>query len=260
MGKWPIDNQAALIAFYGDPKRDVPKQLVKVVPPFQMYYTDEKGTKKLPHVWFHRKAAPALLAALNEIWDKYGHNQAAIDREGISDCGGTYNPRMVRGSKTKWSNHAFAAAIDLDAKSNGLYQKGDMPQIVIDAFKRQGFRWGGDYQGRKDPMHFEACESASQSYGFADIAANDNGFDESENDTEISVNENIHDDAPYRQRDDDTRPLPWYKKVWSWVSGGGIGALGIGGYTFAGIEPTTLLIILGFILAVLVLLIVTKRI
>ena len=32
-----------------------------------------------------------------------------------------------------------------------------MPQCVIDAFKRQGALWGGDYKGRTDPMHFEFC-------------------------------------------------------------------------------------------------------
>ncbi|MCK1689381.1 M15 family metallopeptidase [Bradyrhizobium sp. 145] len=27
------------------------------------------------------------------------------------------------GSKTKWSNHAYAAAIDLNAEQNGLYKR-----------------------------------------------------------------------------------------------------------------------------------------
>jgi len=35
-----------------------------------------------------------------------------------------------------------------------------MPQLVIDAFKHQGARWGGDYRGRKDPMHFEFVSPA----------------------------------------------------------------------------------------------------
>lgn len=262
---WPHDNQQELIAFYGNPKRDVPAQLVKVTPPFQFYYTDERGTRKVPYIWFHRKAAPALLAALNEIWDYYRHDQKALEATGITDFGGTYNPRMVRGSATKWSNHAFGAAIDLNAKQNGLGAgHGNMPAPVIAAFKRQGFRWGGDYHGRTDPMHFEACQNA-QSYGFAgspdDIptGAGDNGFDDTENDDIITANENIEEDK-YKQSQDITRPLPWYKKVWNWVSGGGIAAMGVGGYTFAGIEPTTLATILGFALVVLILLIVTKRI
>lgn len=244
MNKWPRDNQADLIAFYGDPKRDVPAQLVKVIPPFQMYYTD-KTTTKIPHIWFHRKVAPSLLAAMNEIWDFYKHDQAAIDKAGVSDFGGSYNPRYIRGSTTKWSNHAYGAAIDLDAKNNGLYQKGDMPLEVVNAFKRQGFRWGGDYTSRKDPMHFEACtsnEAVAKVYGFG---PSDNGFDDSANDEIIEANDNIKD-ANYSIRDDDSRPTPWYMKVWTWVSGGGIGALGVGGSLFSGIDPVTIGIILGF--------------
>ncbi len=37
--------------------------------------------------------------------------------------------------------------------------KGTLSTLVIDAFKKQGFRWGGDYKGRKDPMHFEAVSA-----------------------------------------------------------------------------------------------------
>jgi hypothetical protein len=34
-----------------------------------------------------------------------------------------------------------------------------MPRFAVDAFKAQGFKWGGDYKGRKDWMHFEAVAS-----------------------------------------------------------------------------------------------------
>jgi hypothetical protein len=50
----------------------------------------------------------------------------------------------VRGSATKWSNHAYAAVIDLNAGENALgVAKGTMPQFVVDAFCRQGAMWGG---------------------------------------------------------------------------------------------------------------------
>lgn len=156
MAKWPADNQTALLNFYGTPGPDVERQLVDVIPPFQMYY-DGKPVRRIR---FHKKAAPALRAALQEIWDYYGHDQGKIDTLGISKYSGGYNPRYVRGSTTKWSNHAYGAAIDINAEQNGFGTgHGNMPQPVIDAFKRQGFRWGGDYRGRTDPMHFEACDA-----------------------------------------------------------------------------------------------------
>ncbi len=160
---WPKDNQSARNAFYGDPgKGEIPAQLVPVTPPFAMFYTDETGTRKIKSIQFHRKAAPALLAALNEIWDYCQHDQAKIDAAGVSKYAGAYNHRMVRGSSTKWSNHAYGTAIDLNAEENGLYAKGNMPQFVIDAFCRQGWMWGGWYSGRKDPMHFEAVDNGGR--------------------------------------------------------------------------------------------------
>lgn len=162
MPTWPKDNQTARNAFYGDPaKGQIAAQMVPVVPPFAMYYEG----KRVKAIQFHKKAAAALLAALNEIWDYCGHDQSKIDAAGVSKYAGAYNHRLVRGSATKWSNHAYAAAIDLNAAENGLYQKGNMPQFVIDAFCRQGAMWGGWYSGRKDPMHFEFVDNGGRKPG-----------------------------------------------------------------------------------------------
>lgn len=158
MPRWPQDNQADLIRFYGTPGPEVERQLVNVVPPFKMYYDG----KPIKTIRFHKKAAASLKAALDEIWDWYDHDQKKIDALGISKYAGAYNPRYIRGSKTKWSNHAYGAAIDLNAEDNGFGKgKGTIPQPVIDAFKRQGARWGGDYRGRTDPMHFEFCDAGA---------------------------------------------------------------------------------------------------
>lgn len=158
MTKWPRDNQSDLIAFYGTPGPQVAAQLVDVVPPFRMYYDG----KPVRAIRFHRKAAGALKAALDDIWQHYGRDQRKIDALGISKYNGAYNPRYIRGSTTKWSNHAYGAAIDLNAADNGFGAgHGNIPQPVIDAFKRQGARWGGDYHGRTDPMHFEFCDAGN---------------------------------------------------------------------------------------------------
>lgn len=156
---WPADNQAALTAFYGTPivGDEVERQLVNVILPFAMYY-EGKG-KAMKAIKFHRKAAPSLTRVLNEIWEHVGHDQAKLDKDGVSCYDGAYNPRYVRGSTTKPSNHAYGAAIDINSVHNAQGSgRGNMPQYVIDAFKREGWRWGGDYKHSKtDPMHFEAC-------------------------------------------------------------------------------------------------------
>lgn len=160
MTAWPKDTQAARNSFYGDPgKGQIASQMVPVVPPFAMYYEG----KRVKAIQFHRKAAPALLAALNEIWDYCQHDQAKIDAAGVSKYAGAYNHRLVRGSKTKWSNHAYAAAIDLNAGENALgVKKGTMPQFVVDAFCRQGAMWGGWYSSRPDWMHFEFVDNGGR--------------------------------------------------------------------------------------------------
>lgn len=159
MPTWPKDNQTARNAFYGDPgKGQIASQMVPVVPPFAMYYEG----RKVKSIMFHRKAAASLLAALNEIWDFYGRDQSKIDAAGLSKYNGAYNPRKVRGSATKWSNHAYAAAIDINADQNAMYAAGNMPQAAVDAFLRQGWMWGGFYSGRKDAMHFEATDNGGR--------------------------------------------------------------------------------------------------
>lgn len=157
---WPKDTQAARNAFYGDPGRgEISPQMVPVVPPFAMFYEG----KRVKSIMFHRKAAPALLAALNEIWDYCGRDQARIDAAGVSKYAGAYAHRYVRGSSTKWSNHAYAAAIDLNAGENALgVKKGTMPQFVVDAFCRQGAMWGGWYTKRPDWMHFEFVDNGGR--------------------------------------------------------------------------------------------------
>jgi lysozyme family protein len=164
MPQWPQDNQAARNAFYGDPGAgQIEAQMVPVVPPFAMFYADEKGrVSPVKKIMFHRKAAPYLLAALQEIWDYCGHDQAKIDASGASKYFGAYAHRMVRGSTTKWSNHAYAAAIDLNAGQNALGKIGNMPQFIVDAFCRQGAMWGGWYKNRPDWMHFEFVDNGGR--------------------------------------------------------------------------------------------------
>jgi hypothetical protein len=181
MTVWPNDDAASLKKFYGDPATGEPgRQLVPVVPPFQMFY-DGKPVKAIQ---FHRKAAPALAAALAEIWDRCGKSQARVDALGLSKYSGAYNPRLIRGSTTKWSNHAYGAAIDINAEANGFNTgHGTMPQLAIDAFKRQGALWGGDYQHRTDPMHFEFCSRAAAPVGLIDDPQADADGDVSEEDS-----------------------------------------------------------------------------
>lgn len=148
MSKWPHDDTASKTKFFGKPGSN----LIQITPPFQMYY----DSHPIKTITVNKMVATSLLKVFTEILDKCGHDQKRVDALGVSAYGGCYNNRPIRGS-TNISNHAFAAAIDLDPNNNPLGAKiGKMSPIVIQAFKNEEWLWGGDYKGRKDPMHFEA--------------------------------------------------------------------------------------------------------
>jgi hypothetical protein len=82
-----------------------------------------------------------------------------IDEAGLDDWG--YCFRMVRGSPTNLSNHSSGTAIDLNATKHVLGRVGTFPAEKVPMIqalaKKYSLRWGGDYQNRKDEMHFEVA-------------------------------------------------------------------------------------------------------
>lgn len=154
MTNWPKDTTAAKHAFYGNfnAKNWQAEHLIRIKPPFMMYY-DKKPMKT--GILVNSGCADAMMAAFVEIWDKCDHDEKKVAATGASDFGGCLNIRKIAGSNN-YSNHSWACAIDLSPGTNGFGKgKGTLSTVVVDAFKRQGARWGGDYKGRTDPMHFE---------------------------------------------------------------------------------------------------------
>jgi hypothetical protein len=87
-----------------------------------------------------------------------------IDEGGLDDWG--YAFRDVRGVVGKLSNHASGTAIDLNATKHPLGKAGTFPLAKIPMIqalaKKYGLKWGGDYRGRKDEMHFEIALSEAK--------------------------------------------------------------------------------------------------
>jgi|ERR1035437_6023875 hypothetical protein len=143
---WPHDDMQSKITFFGKPGSN----LIPIIPPFQMYY----DSHPIKTITVNKKIATALLLVFNEILDKCGHDQKAIDAIGASAYGGCYNYRPIRGS-SNLSNHAFGAAIDIDPNDLPMGSNKKMNPIIPTAFKNQGALLGQDYKGRRDPMHAE---------------------------------------------------------------------------------------------------------
>lgn len=88
-----------------------------------------------------------------------------------------YAERNIRGSSTTLSNHSSGTAVDANAPAHPLgtnpyanYSSAQVARIhrILDdcvVNGRRVVRWGGDYSGRKDGMHFEIIGSP------ADVAA-----------------------------------------------------------------------------------------
>jgi D-alanyl-D-alanine carboxypeptidase len=91
---------------------------------------------------------PALTGALREV------EAAGLGNE-IHTYSGCYAARTVARSPTAPpSNHAYGAAIDINAPENPYGATPTMDPKIVAIFERWGFLWGGQYL-TPDGMHFE---------------------------------------------------------------------------------------------------------
>lgn len=85
----------------------------------------------------------------------------------LKKCGG-HNYRYIAGTTT-WSRHARGIAIDLNWSrhpqgANNTFSAAD-EKVIHNLLKKYSYkgtpliRWGGDYTGKKDEMHFELNQS-----------------------------------------------------------------------------------------------------
>ena len=163
-----------VVRVYGNPSdpQFYDTQTVYMKLPYPMRYS-ENTTQIIKFIRVHKLCTEELTAIFTDIWNyvrikvkqEVGFDKttstydrltlAAIKKLGLDLFGGTYYYRNVRGKK-RLSLHAFGVAIDLDPTSNPLgSKKGTMPFWVVSIFKKYGWKWGGDFKGRKDPMHFQ---------------------------------------------------------------------------------------------------------
>lgn len=139
-------------------------------------------------------AIPRIIGRVRrgDVATVFTHFVERFDREvedvdaGADDWGYAY--RAIRGKTAGYSNHASATAIDLNATRHPLgkvntfnaSQRAAIRKILNDF---QGvIRWGGDYSGRKDEMHFEINVSPARlakfvrsALGGAGLASNPSG-------------------------------------------------------------------------------------
>ena len=135
--------EAALTSVFGSTQAEVEGQLVTL---------ELKGWP----IHIHTKAEAAFRRVAARL--------ERIDYE-IREPIGSQNWRVVAGHSVK-STHSFGVAVDINPGANpscGVTKWcrclneliTDMPPEFVQAFKDEGFEWGGDWADHPDPMHFE---------------------------------------------------------------------------------------------------------
>jgi D-alanyl-D-alanine carboxypeptidase len=116
------------------------------------WYDAHIQTRTVPifseQVTCNAKLFPALIGALRDV-------QAAGLAGEIHTYSGCYAARTVARSPTAPpSNHAYGAAIDINAPENPFGSTPTMDPRIVRIFERWGFIWGGRFL-IPDGMHFE---------------------------------------------------------------------------------------------------------
>lgn len=145
-----------IIAKYGQPGD--PANLTMIQLPYKMRVAWDLKIV-VSRIQCHKLIAIPLTQVFTELLAAYGFEQ--LQALGIDLYGGCVNVRLMRGSKTKWSRHAWGIAIDLDPARNKLKETHKTARFarpeykkMIDIFYANGFIGLGREQDR-DWMHFE---------------------------------------------------------------------------------------------------------
>jgi len=123
--------------------------LTRMTLPFPLVLSWDKS-RTVTEMTCHKLMAESFTGVFEGI-------QAANLQETVTSFGGCFSFRPQR-TGTKLSAHSWGIAIDLNPETNAQGTAGDMDSGVINIFRKAGFEWGGDWQGRvRDPMHFQFC-------------------------------------------------------------------------------------------------------
>lgn len=117
---------------------------------FDLPYPLLYGGTRVTRARCHKLAVDNFVKAFTDL------HAAGLAHQNCTDkYGGIYQIRSVRGVPSRPSLHSFGIAIDMDPADFPLGSHKRMPQNVVDIWKAAGFFYGGDFQGRPDPMHFQ---------------------------------------------------------------------------------------------------------
>ncbi|KUM31562.1 hypothetical protein AQ436_00020 [Arthrobacter sp. EpRS66] len=135
----------------------------------------EPGSNRLTNLpWITGKVRSGdAYTILNELGQRFNAEVETIRK----DWSWGYAKRPVRGASVA-SEHSAGTSVDFNAPAHGLGLSGTFSAVQVKAIRRiladldGAVRWGGDYAGRKDEMHFELQGGVNK---LAKVAAKING-------------------------------------------------------------------------------------
>jgi len=126
------------------------RNIVRVAPPFEL--RDGRG-RPISAIRCHRRIASALTRVLTDLKRR---NLCHL----INTFDGCFVPRHMGWDVTRaLSRHAWGIAVDVNARMFPYGSEATQNRRLVEAFKRQGFAWGGEWR-TPDPMHFEMADLA----------------------------------------------------------------------------------------------------
>ncbi|ESW62116.1 MAG: hypothetical protein Q27BPR15_02905 [Rhodobacter sp. CACIA14H1] len=124
---WPTEsNVTAFYGPHGTPEGRRPP-LVKVPSPWTFRIAWNLAQTR-SFLWSHEKTAASVTRILSRIHQHYGEQRLRDLRLDIFS--GDYDPRLMRGSQTRWSMHSWGIAYDFDDTRNQLNWGADRASLA----------------------------------------------------------------------------------------------------------------------------------
>lgn len=152
-----LPKQSECLKLFGNPNARgwLAKNTSHVAVPWAMHM----GDIPIKSIVINKVAADSLTRVLAAIWATCEKSQSKIHFAGCDCFSGSFAVRPIRGGHTP-SMHSYALAVDINAPANPLgadegHTMFKHDSVVTEAFKVEGWVWGGDWNGRRDAMHFQ---------------------------------------------------------------------------------------------------------
>lgn len=159
---------------------DFPLEIRKNLTLINVMYVSFDDKIHKGQIVIHKKLSAELKEIFDEILSKRFPIEKVIpivkynwdDNASMDDNNSSgFNYRVIDGTD-KLSNHSYGIAVDINPKQNPFiagkkvmpigakYDKKEIgtltpESVVVKAFRKRGWEWGGDWKSRKDYQHFE---------------------------------------------------------------------------------------------------------